>query len=307
MASWIESFLASCIRTASPMILAGLGALFSSCAGTLNLGMEGFMLCGALAAVIGSYYFNSAVVGVVVAMLCGALISLIFGYFVVQVKANQTVVGIAINQASIGLTTLINRVVLNGLSSVTAVKAFSPIKIPVISEIPVIGEAFFNQPGLVYIAFLLIPVAWFIYSRTAIGLKVRSVGHNPRACATVGINVNRTRWVTIIICGMMAGMAGAFMSLANLSFFTENMISGRGYMVMAVVTFGNYTPIGTLLASLLFGASEALQYRFLATGTGIPYQISMMVPYAITVIALCSAKRKNNNAPTCIGIPYTKE
>lgn len=307
MISWIESFLASCIRTAAPLLLAGLGALFSSCAGTLNLGMEGFMLCGALAGVIGSYYTGSAMLGLCFAMLSGVLLSALFGLFVVNIKANQTVVGIAINQFAIGFTTLINRTVLNGLTSVTSVASFSKVSIPLLKNIPVLGTALFDQTMLAYIAFLCVPVAWFVLQRTSVGLKVRSVGQNPKACATMGIHVNRVRWITILFCGLMAGLAGAYMSLVSLSFFTENMIAGRGYMVMAVVSFGNYSPIGVLLSALLFGASEALQYRFLATGTGIPYQLSMMVPYVITVIALCSTRHRKNNTPASIGIPYSKE
>ncbi len=307
MITMVENFLAATVRTATPLLLAGLGALFSSCAGTLNLGMEGFMLTGALAAVLGSYYSGSATVGVFTAILCGMLLAVIFGYFVIHVKANQTVVGIALNQFSIGFTTLVNRVILSGLISVTSVSSFSSIAIPGLARIPILGSTLFNQPALTYFAFFLVPVAWFSYSRTAVGLEIRAVGHIPKACATAGISVNRIRWVTILICGAMAGIAGAFISLAQLSFFTENMVAGRGYMVMAVVTFGNYTPIGVMLTSLLFGASQALEYRFLAAGTGIPYQVSMMVPYVITIIALCTTKRRKSNAPISIGIPYSKE
>lgn len=304
---WLVGFLSSCMRTSTPLLIAGLGVVFSSRAGTLNLGTEGFMLWGALAGVLGSYYTGSAYMGALIAMLVGLLLAVLFGLFVVTLKANQTVVGIAINLFCTGTTTLVSRTLLDSLSSVTSVHSFSEISIPLLGNIPIIGPAFFSQTILVYLAYISVPVAYYVMQRTAIGLQIRSVGDNPLACDTMGIKVNRLRWGTILYSGAMTGLAGAFMSLGNLSFFTEGMIAGRGYMVMAVVTFGNFTPIGVMLASLLFGASEALQYRFLASGSGIPYQISMMIPYLITVIALCGMLRKKNNAPLYAGVPYIKE
>ncbi|MEG1449002.1 MAG: ABC transporter permease, partial [Oscillospiraceae bacterium] len=168
------------------------------------------------------------------------------------------------------------------------------------------GEALFNQSIPVYLAFLAVPVAWFVLQKTNIGLKIRAVGENPKACDTVGINVYRTRYMTVLYSGLMAGLAGAFVSMGQLSFFSEGMVAGRGFMALAAVVFGNYTPVGVMIASLVFGAGESLQYRLQALNTGIPYQFLVMLPYLITVVAICLLVRKSRK-PASSAVPYVKE
>ncbi len=157
-----------------------------------------------------------------------------------------------------------------------------------------------------YIAFLLVPVAWFVMFRTNTGLKLRAVGENPRACDTVGINVARTRFMSVLYSGLMAGFAGAFVSMGQMSFFTENMIAGGGFMALAAVVFGNYTPFGVMGAALVFGASNALKFQLQAWSTGIPSQFLVMLPYIITILALCGLIRRSNK-PASSAIPYVKE
>ncbi|MEG1594036.1 MAG: ABC transporter permease, partial [Oscillibacter sp.] len=156
------------------------------------------------------------------------------------------------------------------------------------------------------LAFLAVPVVWYIMKKTHVGLQVRSVGENPRASDTLGINVLRTRWWTILLSGLLSGLAGSFMSMGQLSFFTEGMVSGKGFMALAVVVLGAYSAVGVLGASLIFGAGMALQFRIQALGTGIPYQIITMLPYLITLFAVCGFIRKSR-APAATALAYTKE
>lgn len=302
----ITSFLSSDIRTAAPILIAALGIVFSERAGIVNIGTEGLMLIGSLVCVAGSYFTGSVFFGTIIGMIITMLFALVFGYFTITIKADQTVVGTAINIFAGGFTIALNRVLFGLNTSIPKIDVFDEIKIPILGDIPVIGEALFNHSMPVYLAFLAVPVAWFVLQKTNIGLKIRAVGENPKACDTVGINVYKTRYMTVLYSGLMAGLAGAFVSMGQLSFFSEGMVAGRGFMALAAVVFGNYTPVGVMIASLVFGAGEALQYRLQALSTGIPYQFLVMLPYVITVVAICLLIRKSNK-PASSAVPYVKE
>lgn len=300
------SFLSSMIMLSTPTLIASLGIVFSERAGIVNIGTEGMMLMGALAGVIGSLMTGSVWLGALIAMLVAMLFAAIFGYFTVIVKADQTVIGTGMNILASGLTITVNRAFFGASTSPPKIDVFGKAPIPLLSDIPVLGQVLFNQPLPVYIAFLLVPVAWFVMFRTNTGLKLRAVGENPRACDTVGINVIRTRFMSILYSGIMAGFAGAFVSMGQMSFFTENMIAGGGFMALAAVVFGNYTPVGVMGAALVFGASNALKFLLQALDTGIPSQFLVMLPYIITILALCGLIRRSNK-PASSAIPYVKE
>ncbi len=302
----IASFIAADFRTATPLILAGMGLVFSSRAGIVNIGVEGMMLVGALAGVAGSWWFGSAWYGALFAMAMASIISLIFAYLSVTVKADQIVIGAAINILGLGLTTTFARTLFGLNTAPPAIDSFSIIAIPVLSQIPFIGQAFFRQNALVYLAIILVPIASFIMFKTDIGLKVRAVGEHPKACDTVGINVYLVRYITILVSGLFSGLAGAYVSLGLLSFFTENMVAGRGFMALAAVVFGKYSPKGILLAGLVFGAAEAIQFRLQAAGTAIPFQFLLMLPYALTIFALAGFVGKSR-APAANAQPYEKD
>jgi len=306
MIDTITSFLASDIRTATPLLIAGLGILFSSRAGIVNVGTEGFMLVGALAGVVGSWLTNSSLLGSLFAMGVTVLLAAIFAFFVVYLRADQTVVGVAINTFALGATTTLNRILFGMNTSPPLINVFDVVPIPGLSKIPIIGDALFSQPLLTYLAFLSVPIAWFVMYKTHIGLKVRAVGENPRACDTLGISVTKVRTGAILFSGALAGLGGVFISMGQLSFFTEDMVSGRGYMVLAAVVFGRNNPVGVMLATLIFGAGDALMYQIQAAMSGVPYQFSMMLPYLITLIAVCAFKSKTR-PPAATGIPYVKE
>lgn len=302
----ITSFLASDIRTAVPILIAALGIVFSQRAGIVNIGIEGLMLIGAFAGVLGSYITGSVFLGTLVAIISSMVFALIFAFFTITIKADQTVVGTAINIIAGGLTIVLNRVIFGSNMTNIQLDVFDIVPIPVLNKIPILGPSLFTQSIPVYIIFLLVPIANFILYKTNTGLKIRAVGENPKACDTVGLNVIKIRYATVLYSGLMAGVAGAFVSMGQLSFFTEGMVAGRGFMALAAVVFGNYSPYGVMFASLVFGAGEALQYRLQASGSGIPYQFLLMLPYLITIVAVCILTKKSNE-PAASGVPYNKE
>ncbi|HZK29095.1 MAG TPA: ABC transporter permease, partial [Clostridia bacterium] len=226
--------------------------------------------------------------------------------FTLHLKADQTVVGVAINIFASGFTISLNRMIFGASTSPPQIAVFRRVPVPVLKDIPIIGNALFNQPVLCYMAFLLVPVAWYVMQKTHIGLQVRAVGENPKACDSLGINVLKVRWRTIMVSALTAGLGGAFVSMGQLSFFTEEMIAGRGYMVVAAIVFGRYSPVGVMLATLLFGAGDAVMYQIQAANIGIPYQISLMLPYIITVLTVCGLIGKTRT-PAASGQVYTKE
>lgn len=300
---FITNFLQADIRTATPLLLAALGLVFSERAGIVNIGTEGIMLSGALMGCVGSAMFASSAMGALFSMLIGVLMGIIFAFFTVTLRANQIVVGTAFNIFALGFTVTLNRLLLPGAT----VKGYPTYPIPLLSQIPVLGDVAFSWSIPVYLAFLMVPICWFVLYKTNIGLKIRGVGENPKASDTLGINVFRIRYGALIFSGLMAGLAGSFVSMGQLSQFTEGMVAGKGFMAVAVCVFGNYSPVSVMLAALLFGASDALKYR-LATipeFSGLTYFLNML-PYAITIIALCIFARRSNK-PASSGVAYRKE
>lgn len=302
MVDFITNFLSADIRTATPLLLAALGLVYSERAGIVNIGTEGIMLTGALLGCVGSMLFQSSFMGAVFALAGGALLGLLFGYFTITLHSNQIVVGTAFNIFAIGLTVTLNRIILNGAKVV----AFQNYPIPFLSKIPILGEVLFNWSIPVYLAMIMVPICWFVLYKTNTGLKIRAVGEYPKACDTVGINVFRTRFQTLVFSGMMSGLAGSFVSMGQSSSFIEGMVAGKGFMALAVCVFGNYSPVTVMLAALLFGAADALKYRLLTTGIGGYYQFLNMLPYVITIVALCGFAKKSNK-PLASGVAYRKE
>lgn len=303
----IVTFFTAAVRTSTPLLIAALGLLYGQRAGIRNIGAEGMMLIGAIVGVAGSYYTGNPWIGALLAAIAGALTSSIFAFLVVTARAYPPVCGTAINLFGLGISTTLARVIFGMNTKMPEIPSFSPLAVPVLSEIPFLGPVIFRQNPLVYLTIIILPIAHYILFKTELGLKIRAVGENPRACDTVGINVYAIRYGTIILGGFMSGLAGAYVSMALLSFFTENMIAGRGFIALAVVTCGNFNPLGALAASLLFGAGEAVQYRIQALSEGIPYQFAAMVPYVLTLLALSGVIGKPVQPPAASGVPYVKE
>lgn len=300
----ISGYIASDIRMATPLLLAGLGLLLMNRAGLRFIGCEGVMLIATLAAVIGSYYTGSVWMGLLYAMVAGAVMGSFYAFLTVSLRSNQTVISTAFNLLGTGLTATIYRMVFGTMTNTPSIDTFEVAKIPVLGDIPYLGEAFFNHMILVYVAFLLVPViSWFVF-HTPSGLNLRSVGENPRAADTLGIDVYRVRYLASIAGCILISMGGAFLSTGSLRFFAENMTAGRGYIAVAAVVFGKYTPIGVLLATLLFGAGNVVA-NLLQTGANVSYFLPVMIPYILTIVALAGFTGKTI-PPASLGKPYKK-
>jgi ABC-type uncharacterized transport system permease subunit len=302
----LVSFFQADLRLATPILLAAIGMIYSERAGIVNIGAEGMMLVGALAGVAGSFYFGSAWYGTLIAIAFGALMGLLFGFIVITLQGDQIVTGIAFNLLGLGLTTSFARIFFGTSSTRPKIDAFNVVPIPFLSDIPIIGPILFRQATIVYFTIALVFITYFVLYKTTWGLTLRAVGEKPKAADTVGINVYKVRYFSIIIGGMLAALGGAFLSLGLVSLFTENMVAGRGFIAVAAVIFGKWNPIGVLGAALLFGAGDALVFRLQATGTDIPYQFLLMIPYVLTIAALAGFVGKST-APAASCIPYDKE
>jgi simple sugar transport system permease protein len=241
-------------------------------------------------------------VGLIVAIIVGLLVGLLFALFTVTIKANQIVVGAAINMIGLGMTGFLYRTLFD--VGTKGVKTFPPIKIPLLSQIPVVGEVLFQHSILVYATLIVVPLAAFLLYRTGFGLAVRSVGEHPKAADTVGISVTRVRYACCMLGGALAGVGGAFLTLSHTNLFIEGLVAGRGFIALAVVVFGRWKPWGVFGASLLFGVFYALQLSLQAmTRTVIPYQFWQALPYVATLIVLV-VLRGRAGAPRALGVPY---
>lgn len=303
--TFIIALLSASIRLSVPILFAALGGMYSERSGVVNIGLEGIMLVGAFAGVVGSYFTGSYWMGALVAILSGVMIAALFALITVKIKINQIVSGVAINLLAIGITSFFYRALFGITTVPITVNAFKPYSIPILSNIPIIGEIFFRQTVLVYIAFLLVPISSFIFYKTSMGLSIRTVGEHPMAADTVGIPVDKVRIICVLISGALAGLGGCFLSLGQFNMFVDNMVSGRGFIAVAAVIFGKWSPKGVLMASLIFGVADALQIRMQMSGLGIPYQFLLMLPYLLTVVAVTGIVGRTTS-PKALGKPYEK-
>ncbi len=304
---FIENLLAAGVELAGPLLIAALGELYAERTGVLNIGMEGMMLAGAWGGFVTTYFTGNLWLGLVGAVLIGALFGLLNGILAITMKVNQVVSGIAINILLSGLTMYLYRVIFGVPLLPVTIKSFPKFSLPVLGNLPVLGKIFFQHNMIVYIAFLMVPAAYFILYKTSFGLTLRSAGEKPEVVDTAGLNVTHIRYTGMIIGGATAGLSGAFYSMAHLNIFANNIISGRGFIAFAAVIFGCWNPLGILLATLIFGIADALSTRFLTSGIQvIPYEFSLMIPYIITIFATLVFSRKSIS-PASLGTPYQKE
>jgi len=298
-----EAFLSSSIRLATPLLIACMGAIFSERSGVLFLGLEGFMLMGAFFGFLGSYYFG-AIPGVMLAIVVNMVIALIFAYATVTLAVNQVVVSVSVNILAIGITGAFFRGIFGAHTTQLLVDRLKIITIPFLSDIPVIGVLFKQNP-FTYLGYILVPVVWIIFFKTKWGLKIRSVGENPKAAETMGVNVQKIRHISILWASAFAAIAGASQTVGNLGMFVDNMIAGKGFIAFAAVILGRFHPLGTLLTVLFFGLIDAFQLNLQAMGSTIPYQFPLMMPYLFTLIAFLVAG--SGVAPKAWGTPYAPE
>lgn len=301
-AATIFGIVGMAIHLAMPYLYAAIGELFDQTAGCFNLGTEGIMMMGAFSAFYTVYQTGNLLLGIAMAALVGLLMGLIMALISVTFKAAQGISGIGLTMFGVGLSSLLFKTLLEG--TVKSVNGFPSIKIPFLSDIPYIGNAFFNHNLMVYIAYLLVPTASLVLYKTTLGLKIRSVGQNPQAADTLGVSVTKIRYLCICIGGVLSGIAGATFSIANINMFQEKMTNGTGFIAVALVYFSGWKPRGVLLGALLFSFVNALQLRLQVLGIEIPSDIAMMLPYLLTIIALVFVESRD--APAALAVPFER-
>ena len=296
--------LAATIRMATPLIFTAMGGIFSERSGIINIGLEGMMLTGAFMGMLVTFFTGNPWVGLVGALLSGGVVGLIHAVAAIRYKVDQVVSGTAINIFALGFTVFMLRQVFDVAGTSPAVPGIRSISIPLVHRIPVVGEIIGTQNPMVYMALVLVVLVHIFLFRTVWGLRLRAVGEHPRAADTVGINVFRTRYLAVITSGALAGLGGAYLSIAHLSRFGDGMTAGRGFIALAAMIFGKWTPFGALGASLLFGFADAVQIRL--QEVGIPRHFVQMVPYILTMVALAGFIGRAT-PPKSLGKPYEKE
>ena len=279
-------FVFSILRLSTPIIFAGLAALITDRAGVMNIGLEGIMLSSALLGVIGSAFTQSALIGLICAIATGVLMGSIMAYFSLKLKTDIILTGIAINLLSSGGTVFLLYSVAKdkGMSTSLASLTMPVVQIPIIQSIPILGPMISGHNVLTYLAFILVGVVWLLLYKTSLGLKIRVVGENPDAAESVGINVKKNQYTALAISGALAAMGGAYMSMGYMDKFARDMTAGRGFIALAAEALGRGTPVGTLAASLVFGAADALGSNLQVLD--IPVQFIQMMPYLFTIIGL---------------------
>jgi len=295
--------LTSGVRLATSYLYAAIGETFGQISGVLNLGVEGIMLVAGFAAYYTVLQTNDLGLGLLAALIVGMVMGLATAFISVTLKAEQGISGIGIYLFGLGLSDLLFRV---NVKSPQLVKGFPDIAIPMLSDIPVLGPVLFKQNLLVYAAFALVPVAWWVLNKTTFGLKVRAVGQNPEAADTLGISVAQIRYATLIIGGALSGISGASLSIALLNIFQQNITSGQGFIAVALVYFGAWQPFRVMLGCLLFSMVNALQLWIQVLNIPIPSDLALMMPYVLTIIALMFAARQVVMQPAALTKPFER-
>jgi ABC-type uncharacterized transport system permease subunit len=304
------AFAASCVTFACPLLLASLGETIVERGGILNLGIEGAMLIGAFSGFLGAYFTGILWVGLLTAMIGGIASVLLFGVLVVRFNLDQVVSGLAINLLASGVALYFLRVAFPGGGYPHLNFLFQPFAVPLLSQIPVVGPIVFNQSGFFYLAIVLVPVVFYLIHRTTFGLRLRSVGEDPRIASYVGINVSRIRYTSLVLEGALVGLAGAFVTLSQFNTFDTRLTSGLGFIAVSIVILGRWNPAGALIASLIFGSTEALSFWGTAFLTGPQAaslaQLLTILPYVTTLVALVVGGRMLRG-PAALGNPFSRE
>ncbi|MGD1714202.1 ABC transporter permease [Dapis sp. BLCC M172] len=301
--NFLSDYISATIRLSIPLAFAGLGGIFSERSGILNIALEGMLLTGAFVSAAVSVTTENVWLGTFIAILAGGILGLIHAYLCVNLKVNQIVSSLAINLAASGLTAYGARVLFD--SGTIALPGIETINLFGLKNLPILG-IFFNQDLLFYLLLLLIPVSTYIIFNTSWGLALRAVGEYPQAAATAGISVSLVRYLSVSFSGCLASLGGVYLALVHVKFFTEGMSSGKGFIALAALIFGRWHPFYTVLACLLFGATEALQLRFQAFNLNIPYQFLEILPYVIALLALIGLAGKST-PPAALGKVYFKD
>ncbi len=295
----LTTILASAIRLTGPLAFAGCGEQVAERSGTLNISIEAMMLAGAFFGVLGTSVFGSVVGGLLLGMLAGLVVAIIHANFSHRLNANTFVVGLTLNVLLLGLTSFL-------LETIDMEpKQAGRIRIPVLNEIPVIGEPLFVNRWPIYLLIPVVPLSWWLVRRTRWGLEVRASGEDPQAADVTGIDVNKRRRQSLYYCGLLSGLGGAYLSVAEVGLFNQNMTAGRGFIVNAAVIFGGWTLSGTLAGCFLFGAADAMRLALPALGYKITPQLLIVAPYLLAILAMLFFANRNRK-PAALAVPFER-
>ena len=308
----MTTIVAESLRLATPLAIGAMAGIWCERAGVVNIAIEGMMLFAACFGFTTLFYLRNTglpletaqLLAVIIALLSGGLIALLHGWLSITFRTDQIVSGTVINILAVGVTSFVRREYL--LSTEAGAAKLGNISIPMLSDLPVIGDAIFTNQPIFFMMFVVLAFTHIVMFYTRWGLRTRAVGEHPHAADTLGINVNRTRWTNVWISGMVAGLAGAWFSLEATGSFNDGMTRGAGFIALAAMIFGKWTPIGAFGAALLFGFSDSLGIRLQMVGVGFPVQFLQMVPYAVTLIVLAGFIGRAS-PPKAVGQPYVKE
>lgn len=302
----ILGMLHSGIRLATPYIYAAIGETFSQKSGVLNLGVDGIMLMGAFWGFYAVFETGSPWLGLIAAGVVGGLMGLILCVVSITFQAEQGISGIGLYMFGLGMSSLLFKTL---IGSVEGVSGFPALRFCMgefcLADLPIVGELLFNYSIMTYGAYLLVPVTWYVFNRTTWGLKIRAVGQNPEAADSLGVNVNQVRYAAVTVGGVLAGIAGASLSISLLNIFQENMTNGIGFIAVALVYFGSWRAAGVLVGALLFSIVNALQLWVQVLGLNIPSDVAVMLPYLLTIFVLALPFRRSTQ-PKALTKPYAR-
>ena len=294
------------------LLIASLGEMINQRAGIFNLGCEGIMAMGAFLGMLVPYMAGQGgpvpemynVFGLFAAMGAGAILGLFFGLAVVSFRSPQGIAGIGFQMLGVGTAGTLFRHFVGGTQSIPGIGS-TPI--PLLSQIPVIGQILFSHNLLVYLAFLLVPLTWYVLNKTPWGLAVRAAGTHPRAADSIGINVNMIRYQALAAGGAMAGLAGAYLSLCQAKMFSDTLIAGRGFIAVALVYFGHWNPVRIMGGALLFSLAQSFQLAIQGQGINFPYEFAVMLPYVLVIAVLALSRRNKHFSPAALGKAFNRE
>ncbi len=298
----LAGVLISMIRLATPFLYAAIGETFAQTSGVINLGVDGIMLLGAYGAFYVALQTGDLGLAMLTAAAIGLLLGLLMSFISVTLKAEQGISGIGLYMFGLGMSSLLFKVTIGTVKTITG---FQPVKIPVLGDLPVVGPILFQHSLPVYGAFLLIPLSWWVLSKTTLGLKIKSVGQNPAAADSVGINVDRIRYLSVCLGSVLAGIAGASLSTALVNLFQDNLTAGQGFIAVALVYFGGWSPWGVMGGAILFSLVNSLQLWMQVLGVKIPSDVAVMLPYLLTIAALTVTVNRMRQ-PAALNKPFER-
>ena len=307
----ISEILAATIRQGTPLLMVALGEIYVERSGVINIGIEGNAITGAfigwfVSLKLSSWGMLAPVVGLIASASVGMIVALIFSFFVLRLKTDQVVTGTGINLLAFGLVHLLYTQLVGETGEALKSSIFNTIPVPILAQIPILGQIFFQHNILVYITFLSLPILYIHLFRTRYGLSIQSCGEHPKAADTLGIKVSELQTKCLLFGGAMAGMAGAYLSLAHVPYFNPDMTAGRGFIGLAIVIFGGWHPIKAGGAALVFGFGSALSDRLQARMLGIPHQFLQLLPYVLTLLVLAGLLGRTR-APSALAVPFRRE